>query len=517
VSLFEIEALPLAPSDRNARRGVRNAARQVTTTAAPPWASWPAMSLTARAQRWIETYCVPAKGHGHGKPIKLARFQLDWLEEVLAGEVSASAMTLPRGQGKSTFGGGVGLWALFDEVVAEQFGGQPQIPVVATTLKQARRGIYGAALAFTKHHPDLTDRALIYTAAGEERIVVPYNSDGEMFPIADDVETLQGLDPSVSLVDEIGFISIGAWDSLLLAAGKRERSLTLGLGTRSPDDTPNALDHLCAQLEAHGKIDRFLLVDYSADPDADPSDRDQWRKANPAIGEGYLEMDALEQAFKLSPPASFRVFRLNIKTGSHTGWLGIDGPVHWDAGNTAVELDPDVPTLVGVDKSAYNDCSAVAALQHNPETDRWKAKVWIFIPEHGSIDHGEVKALLRQLHADHDLVGIGYDDRYFVEGAQELADEGLPLVKVPQSPARLVPAFSHLYRAIVEHRLDHDDDPILRGHVLSAVPVLQSTGGFTLSKNKSRHKIDGIVALGIARTLDGLEHDPYTADSFQIL
>lgn len=509
MSLFEIEAVPLAPADRmTARSGNRNSARKSTTTAAGPWASWPAMSLPARAKRWIETYCVIVKGHGRGQPLRLAQFQTDWIEDVLGSDVSSSAMTLPRGQGKSTFGGGIGAWATFDEVAAEHFGGQPQVPVIAITLKQARRGVYGAALAFVKRHPDLRDRSIIYTAAGEERIVVPGNADGEMFPIAADVDGLQGLDPSVSLVDELGFISIAAWDALLLAAGKRERSLTLGIGTRSPDDTPNALDHLIAQVELHGSIDGFVLVDYSADADADPADRAQWRKANPALVEGYLEEAAIEQAFLLSPRAAFQVYRLNIKTGSHTGWLGTAGPTHWDRTATNPALDPDLPTWVGVDKSAYSDCSAIAALQYNPATDRWALKEWIFLPEGDTIDHGAVKAQIRQLHAELNVPAIGYDDRYFVEGAQELADDGLPMVKVPQTPARLVPAFSHVYRAIVEERLDHDDDIVLRSHILSAVPSIQSTGGFMLAKNKSRQHIDGAVALGIARSLADIEVEP---------
>jgi phage terminase large subunit-like protein len=510
VSLFEVESLPVSATDRiNARAGNRNSARKATTTDPGPWADWPkSMSLTARVKRWIETYCIPAKGHGHGKPIKLAQFQLDWLEEVLSGRIDSSVMTLPRGNGKSTFGGAFGAWALFDQVAAEHLGGQPQIPVIAVTLKQAKRGIYGAALAFTKKHPDLADRSIIYTAAGDERIVVPGNLDGDMFPTAADVDGLQGLDPSLSLVDEIGFIAVEAWDSLLLAAGKRERSLTLGLGTRSPDDTPNALDHLVAQVAAHGIIKGFLLVDYAARPDADPGDRREWIKANPAAQEGYLELAALEQAFKLSPRAAFQVYRLNIKTGSHTGWLGVEGPVHWDATSTAVELDPKLPVAVGVDKSAYSDCSAIAALQHDPVTGKWRTKVWVFLPDGDTIDHAAVKAQLRQLHEAYELSAVGYDDRYFVEGAAELADAGLPLEKVPQTAQRLVPAYSHLYRMIVERQLEHDDDPILRGHILAAVPQMQSAGGFMLAKNKSRHHIDAAVALGIARYVHDMPPEP---------
>lgn len=504
-ALFDTASYEL-PRQESGRWGNKNSARRVADMSRPEWMDWPRTSLHARAIRWIETYCIPSKGHRHGQPLTLADFQKEWLEEVLAPGVSAAGLTLPRGQGKTTFVGGVGTWALEDPLVGEEFGGRPQIPVVATAVKQAVRGVYGAALDFVRNHPELRNRTLNYTAAGDMRLVVPFNLYGEMFPVADDVDTLQGLDPMLSLVDEFGFISIDAWDSLLLAGGKRPRALTLGLGTRRPDDVPNALDHLVEMVSKHGAIEGFHLTDYSADTYGNPGDPEQWRKANPAIAAGFLSESALEAAYKLSPLASFKCFRLNLKTGAHDGWLGIEGPTHWDATARIVELDETEPSYVGVDKSAYGDCSAVALLQRYGATE-WQCRVWIFHPVNGSIDHAAVRDKVRELHETYNLVAVGYDDRYFVEGAADLEAEGIPMEKVPQTRSRLVPAYSNLHRDIVTRTLWHDDDPVLRSHVLSAVPVVEPSGGFMLAKNKSRAKIDGAVALGIARSLTDIEPD----------
>jgi hypothetical protein len=46
-------------------------------------------------------------------------------------------MPTPRGNGKSTFGGAVACWALFDEDET----GAPQVPINATTLGQAIRSV----------------------------------------------------------------------------------------------------------------------------------------------------------------------------------------------------------------------------------------------------------------------------------------------------------------------------------------------------------------------------------------
>lgn len=479
------------------RFGRRNASVKTATDAPGPWEAWKTRSLHARAIRFMQTYCITSKGYRHGKPIKLAEFQKNWLEDVLVEGVSASALTLPRGNGKSTFTGALATWATFDTRVAAKFGGKPDVPVIAPSLKQARKGVYGAACDFRRNHPDLFARSVQYTATGEERIYVPA-THAELYPAAAEVDTLQGLDPLLAIIDEIGFISVEAWEALMTAEGKRPRNLILALGTRNPGDVPNALDHLLATIEAAGGIDGFVLVDYHADIGCDYADREQWRKANPALVEGFLRESAIASAMDQKLPG-FPTFRLNIKSGNLLGWLGPEGPAHWDAcGTSAVVFDDELPMWLGVDKSASGDCSAVTALQL--VDGQWLTTAKVFFPN-PTIDHAAVRDHLRHMCHTYNVAAIGYDERYFVEGAQELADEGLPMIMVPQTPARLVAPYSWLREDIIAHRLVHDGDPTYRSHVLGAVPKIDISGGFTLAKRPSRTKIDAAVALGIARAV----------------
>lgn len=485
---------------REASIGTQNARAKATGDGAAPWRSWRTKTLHGRAIRFLQEMCITSKGHNYGKPLRLARWQKEWLEEVLVPGVDASALTLPRGNGKSTFAGGVATWATFDEFVAELFGGKPDIPVIAPTIKQARKGVYGAACDFRRNHPVLRALSTQYTATGEERILV-HSSQAELYPAAADPDTLQGFDPMMAFIDEIGFMSIDAWDALLLATGKRPRNLILALGTRNPSDEPNALDHLLITIEAAGgKIPGFVLVDYSGDPDGDPADRAQWRKASPALAAGYLRESAVEQAHRLTPLPAFKCFRLNLKSGSMVGWLGANGPTHWDETAGVVLFSSTEPMFLGVDKSAYSDSSAVVMLQR--VDDRWLTRAKIFIPN-PTIDHAAVRQYIRDVCGEFSVAGVGYDDRYFVEGADELEAEGLPMLKVPQTPQRLVPAYSYLYADFVNHTIVHEADPFFRAHVLGAVPVLDRSGGFMLAKGKSKTKIDAAVALGIARSVAG--------------
>jgi hypothetical protein len=127
-----------------------NAAKRVADASPGPWKSWPRnMSRHGRAIRFIETYCSPPKGVGHGQPLKLATFQKEWLEESLADGVDASILETPRGNGKSSLGGALSCWAVYDDDET----GAPQVPIIATTIGQAVRSCYGVAAGMVKAEP----------------------------------------------------------------------------------------------------------------------------------------------------------------------------------------------------------------------------------------------------------------------------------------------------------------------------------------------------------------------------
>jgi phage terminase large subunit-like protein len=86
---------------------------------------------------------------------------------------------------------------------------------------------------------------------------------------------------------------------------------------------------------------------------------------------------------------------------------------------------------------------------------------------------------------------------FFELAAADLTDEGIPMIEVPQSVERMVPACGHAFELIVSGRLVHDADPVLEDHVLSAVQR-EGERGWTLSKGRSKRKIDAAIALVLA-------------------
>ena len=327
-------------------------------------------------------------------------------------------------------------------------------------------------------------------------MVVPFNR-GEMFPIANDEAGLQGLDPSLAIMDEIGFQPVTSWNALALSEGKRQRSLVWGMGTPGVD-RDNALWHL-RQLVREEPIAGFRFREWSADEGCSIRDRDQWRKANPAIEAGFLRESALVTALRLTPEATFRVFRLGQYVEGMSGWLGEDGRAIWDGLLDPYELVPKAPTWLGIDIGIKRDSTAVVSVQYRadqPEVLHAVARIWLPRKDE-PVDVTDVMAHVRAQVDTYQVGAVAFDPRFFDVPAKMLLDEGIPMVEVNQSLEHMTPIAGSLYEMIRNGGLTHDDDPLFGQQVLSVV-IRQNDRGFVMSKGRSRDRIDAAVALGMA-------------------
>lgn len=468
-----------------------NAARHVQNRTPGPWTTWRGTSRHGRAIKFIETYLRSPKGEGHGQPIKLARWQKEGIESMLAKDVDAAVQSFPRGNGKSTLEAALAVWGVYDDTET----GSPQVPVIATRVHQAIRSVYGPAVSMVKAEPELASRAIIYTGIATPRVFVP-TTQGEMFPLSNDIDGLQGLDPSLAVVDEIGFQEPDAWAAMLMAGGKRSRSLVMGMGTPGVDHD-NALYQTRKTITDGGTIPRFYYREYSAEPGCNHHDRRQWQHANPAIRSKFLRVSALETDLRLMPEARFRIFRLGQWVEGFDCWLGEDGKAIWDGLLDPYDLVAKAPTWVGLDVGIKRDSTAVCAVQFR-EDGRLHASVRFWVPTKDEpVDVTDVMQHLRNLCTTYKVGAISFDPKFFDVPAKFLHDEGLPVIEVPQSPERMTPIIGNLYERIMTRQLSHDDDEVLEAHTLNAVPRFTERG-FTLQKSKSRGRIDGIIAVALA-------------------
>ncbi len=178
---------------------------------------------------------------------------------------------------------------------------------------------------------------------------------------------------------------------------------------------------------------------------------------------------------------------------SDESWLK-DHPAAWGECQGTWESDSANPFVITVDMALTHDSVAVLRLELLPD-GRTAVKARIWQPTGGAIDHLEVFGYIRDLSRGEGFRGVVYDPRFFEVPARMLEDEGILCVQFDQTPQRMAPACGLAFERIIGHLVVHDGDEELGAHVKSAVKRLQERGGFTLSKGKSRRRIDAAVAL----------------------
>ncbi len=112
---------------------------------------------------------------------------------------------------------------------------------------------------------------------------------------------------------------------------------------------------------------------------------------------------------------------------------------------------------------------------------------------------GDVEEAIRQACRRWTVKEIIADPFRWTRSLQILGAENLPVVEFPQSPARMTPATTRAFEAIVNGALTHSGDPRLTQHVANATLKVDARGERLAKEHKhSRRKIDATVAMVMA-------------------
>lgn len=375
--------------------------------------------------------------------------------------------------------------------------------------KEQARVMFNVAKTMHELSPRLQEVARVY------RDVIEVPSTGSTWRVVSaEAYTKEGLNPSHVLFDELHVQrDRDFYDVMTLGSGARLQPLVLGLTTAGKD-----LDTICGERYQHGlrvqagEVDDpgFLMLWHGLDPDDEsPLDSPEtWRKAHPEVG-GIVSEEYVARLQQTKPEYQFRRYILNQWVGAEEAWLPTGA---WAACRAPepYELAPRRTTFGGADASTTDDSTGVVLAQWtdpDPETGatrlRVKARVWERPVVAGQpvrewkIPQAEVENHLRTAHELYELDTVNYDPALLHRAADVLEDEGLPMVRFPQTAERMVPACQDLYNLVVRGELEHDGDPALARH-LRAAAAKETERGWRLVKTKSSAKIDLAVALAMA-------------------
>ena len=455
------------------------------------------------AVEWIGENCHHTKdgiAAGAGELIDLRPFQRNICGCIYARRPDGrfrhrmGLIGLPRKNGKSEVGSSLALFGLLSS------GEGAEVYSCAADKEQARI-VFGVAKRMVEMSPELS--AIIKPYKDSLEVV----STGSYYKcLSSEAFTKEGLNPSVVLYDELHAAPTDElFNVMALAQGARKNPLLIAITTAGVKTDQTGQDSICYRLYQMGVDickgervdDSFFMAWWGAPEGADYTDPKIWQSANPGYDD-FLDPEDFKSAIQRVHENDFRTKRLNQWVDTITAWFPSGA---WEACHSDRELLHGRPVVLGFDGSRSQDCTALVAvtIEADPvvklvgfwerprDDDEWR------------VPRGEVKDAIRQACRDYRVAEIAWDEWIWNDAAEELTEEGLPVVTFPQNMTRMSPATQRFYEAVTTRHLEHDGDPRLARHFRNCQVKTDSRGSRIVKDSKnSPRKIDAAVAAVMA-------------------
>jgi hypothetical protein len=437
----------------------------------PPWHGWKWTAEHKRIIRWIESELVQPVGAGQGQPFRVADFQRQALKRMC--DSLASFFSIPVGNGKTTLMAAVGLERVTrgDHYV--------EVDVLATREDQARR-LVDVMIQLIECSPELVPRFEFY----KQQAVLEYRPTGSRvtaYPAT--LNAIQGLNPDLALIDEIAMVPADLVTSMISRLVKNKGGRVVGFGTPG-FDTDNMLEALRTMAHSGELPPSVEFIEYAADAGCDVMDQEQHRKANPAIGAGFVDAEALAATVAIMVAngyeAQARAYHLGQPVESSGPWLPYGA---WDS---CVRADPPrdgTPVCLAVWGNYQRKVSIVGATLDGALFFGWQAD---------KPSDSEVAEAIRAAADQWEVLELCHKPHIRLGLMATLSEEGLPVMSWPSDNATDVESTAAFYQAIAESEVAHDHDPTLDEQVSRLTAKIDRNGNPRLVESEQD------VAAGLA-------------------
>lgn len=515
---------------------LRAAANAVPAVVSHPWEK-AGMPPDEKVISFLESLPV-VSGLKAGEKLELLPFQRDFVHGVYGNvddlgrrRVRLAALSVARGNGKSALLAGLSLVHLVGPM------GEPYAECYAAALDREQAGVlYRMTRAYVEATPWIAARVNI---RDWHKQIEDEQTRSIWTALTSDARKAHGLAPSFWIADEVAqWKSRELWDNLATGMGKRAQALGVTISTQAADD----LHFFSEMLDAEPDPTTYVQL-HAADDDCRLDDKAAWRAANPALGIFVNEeqfSDAAGRAMKSkSFEPSFRLLHLNQRVSAEGRFIG---EVDWDANEaefSAGDLEGE-PCFGGLDLSSTRDLTAFSlwfpdsgrlltwhwvpadTIYERSERDRvpydhWAEAGWIEKTVGRATDRVAIARRLADVRQSFDVRGIAFDRWRFEDLGKLLSDEGieLPLVEFVPGFKTYAPACDAFERAILERKMQHNGNPVLRWQAGNVIVETDPAGNRKPTKSKSIDRIDGIVSAIMACGLAARELAP--AASYDML
>ncbi len=486
-----------------------------------------------RVCRFFETYLKHSKGEFCGRPFYLEGWQafilfnlFGWKREDGTRRFRIAYISVARKNGKSPLASGIGLYL----TIADR---EPGANVyAAATKKDQARIVHDEAIRMIRKSERLSKRVNVPKSTNPRNagfIYVPA-LDAEFLPLSADDSTMDGLNIHGAIVDELhAHKTPGVWDVITTATGARRQPLIVAITTAGYDITSVCYEqHQYSERVLDGTVeaDSHFAFICSIDEGDNWQDPEVWKKANPNLGVSVSISDMEEQAEKAknSPvfENTFRRLKCNQWTEQAERWLTMEA---WNkaAGTVDIKALEGVKCWAGLDLADTTDTAAlvlvflvdeyriVLPLFYCPEETVSRRTKSEGIPYRMWVDRGLVTATpgnvidYRYIHNDikrlaktYKIKEIAYDPWHATELIQNLEDDGYVMVPMRQGYQTLSAPTKELLALTLNGLLVHGDNRVLNWQAMNMAVMTDPAGNVKPAKDKSKDKIDGMVALIMA-------------------
>lgn len=480
------------------------------------------------AVNFFEKLLRHSKGEWAGEPFTLQEWQREDIIRPLFGWKRSNGtrryrkayIELPRKNGKSTISAGIANYMLFAD-------GEPGAEVYSAAADKDQASlVFNEAKAMVEQSEHLARRAEIY----KRSIVVP-STRSTYRVLSADAFTKHGLNASAVIFDELhAQPNRDLWDVLNTSMGARRQPLMVMITTAGYDRESICYEqHAYARKVSAGLIDdpEFFAYIAAADEKDDWMDPSTWAKANPGLGvtvkQDYLEAEAKRAAQVPAYQNTFRRLHLNQWTAQETRWLDINA---WDKCGTRPYTEQQLRGMAcyaGLDLASTSDMAAFVmvfppedeghpfyvvprffiprenmverARRDRVPYDAWARDGLLIATEGNVIDYAFILAEIERLGEMFEIKEIAFDRWGAFQLSQQLEGAGYTMAAFGQGFASMSGPTKELLKLVLEEKLAHGSNPILRWQADNVVVSTDAAGNVKPNKQKSREKIDGIVAL----------------------
>lgn len=468
-------------------------------------------------------------GEWKGKRFHLEPWQADEVVRPLFGwkrrsdnlrRYRQAYIEVPKKNGKTPLAAGIALTSMYTD-------GEPgaECYAVAVDRSQAEKLLFADAKHMVELCPALRRRSKIF-----RRSIVYGDSRFEV--LSADVKTKHGVRPHLAAIDELhAWKSREMWDVLVMGTAARRQPLIIAITTAGVGQEGICFEqHDYARKVLDGTLDdpTYLPVIYAAPDDADFTDPEVWKAANPNLGVTvkieYLETECKKALATPTYQNEFRRFHLNQWVGQYERAIDMG---QWDA----CRERPEPAELVGrecyagLDLSSRLDITAlVLVFPHDDGTysvlphywipeenvldrarrDRAPYDVWlrdgiVETTAGNQVDQEAIRKRVVQLAKLYRIVTCAFDPWNAVKVATELAEQdGIRMVECRQGYKTLSQPTKSLIGLVADGRLRHGGDPALRWQADALSLRKDENDNWRPDKKRSTQRIDGIVALIMA-------------------